>query len=228
MKHIISCIAVILLAAHAVQADIPRISGSVIGGEDTFIYEPTMDDFAQVSGENWGLLDPFEVEGMGITISNIVFNTDPLIYNNILVANTSGGTQTYQFDITLPTTLTAPNQIRGSIDTSVIGPSALLSAPTDGSVYAALIDGVVVETLQDYSFTLGTGQDATSQSDNFPWKSSTVAIATDMGIRLTFTLSNGATAAIISDFEVVPEPSSMLLIGIASSAIIFVRRKFIV
>ena len=142
------------------------------------------------------------------------------------MSNTSGGTQTYQFDITLPTTWTA-GPIRGSIDTSVIGPNALLQAPTGGSVYTALIDGVGVKTLQDAPFAISTPQDAISQSNQFGWEPNAIAVANDIGIRLTFSLSDGATATIISDFEFIPEPASAGLIALVCGGGLFIRRRFV-
>lgn len=209
------------------------ISGMVMGEPDlgTFMYAPSLSEFDQ-DGDAYTLTSSASFDGAwmnsaDIVINDIMFDADPIVYNNILVANTSGGTQTYQFLITLPTTWSA-GQIRGSIDTSVIGQDALLNAPSGGSVYTALIDGGSVKTLQDDAFALGTSQAATSQSDQFTWEPSAIPVTTDIGIQLTFTLSDGATAAIISDFEAIPEPASLGLLGLVSGGIFFTRRIFAV
>lgn len=235
MKTLINiCLVAFIAALQQVSADpIPvSISGMVMGQPElgTFTYEPAIEEFEQ-DGKKWKLKtsDTFTGVWMGsadVTIQEIEFDPDPIIYNNILVSNNSGGTQTYQFLLTLPTTWDA-GPIRGSIDTSLIGQNALLTAPMGGSVYSALIDGVSVKTLQDAPFALATGQSATSQSDQFGFEPNAIAVATDIGIRLTFTLSNGATAAIISDFEVIPEPASAALIALVCGGGLFIRKRFV-
>ena len=238
MKHssvrtVIMCIVgLALFAVQGIAVPVPPLSmtGMIVGqpelgSVDLLTYgEFELED----GGKKWKLKDAVFTQGAwdgaaDITVEEIEFDPDPIIYNNILVANNSGVTQTYQFDITLPTTWAA-GPIRGSIDTSVIGGNALLQAPTGGSVYDARIDGVSVRTLQDDIFALGTGQSATSDFVNFGWEPNAVPVTTDIGIRLTFSLSPGATAAILSDFEVIPEPASIAMIGLVSGFGLFIRR----
>ncbi|MCU0771575.1 MAG: PEP-CTERM sorting domain-containing protein [Verrucomicrobia bacterium] len=161
-------------------------------------------------------------------VQELRYDLDPIVYNNILMWNNSAVDQAYVVTITLPTTFAAPNQIRGSIDTSVIGTGTLISAPVGGAIYSALIDGNLVETLQDYPFTLGTSQPATSSSAAFGWDLSNIPVNTSIGIRLEFTLSPGDYAAIISDFEVVdviPEPSTFALLGLGFMTLAMARRR---
>jgi hypothetical protein len=233
MKTLIKiCLVAFIATLQQVSADPVTITGIVMGEDlGTFNYAPGIEEFDQ-NGDAYDLSAPASFSGVWegsaeITIKELCYEADPLVYNNILVSNTSGGTQTYQFDITLPTTWDA-GPIRGSIDTSVIGTDATLMAPMNGSVYSARIDGVSVKTLQDSPFALGTSQSATSQSDSFGFEPNAIAVASDIGIRLTFTLSDGATAAIISDFEVIPEPASAALIALVCGGGLFIRKRFVV
>jgi hypothetical protein len=236
MKTLIKiCLVAFIVTLQQGLADpIPVSITGMVMGEDlgTLSYTPGIQDFQfNEEAKQWELIDPKTISGawMGsadVTFQELNFDPDPIVYNNLLVSNTSGGTQTYVFNITLPTAWPG-GPIRGSIDTSVIGPNALLQAPMGGSVYSAQIDGVTVKTLQDSPFALGTSQSATSQSDSFGFEPNGIAVASDIGIQLTFTLSAGATAAIISDFEVIPEPASAALIGLVCGGGLFIRKRFV-
>jgi hypothetical protein len=149
-----------------------------------------------------------------LTVRELRFDPDPLIYNSILVQNVSAVPQTYTFGVSLPTTWVAPNLIRGSIDTSLIGTDAQIAALPNSSIYAAQIDGTTVKTLQDFPFTLTTPQQAVSSWAQFGFDLNNIPVNSSIGIVLTFTLSPGDTAAIVSDFEValVPEPGSLALL----------------
>ena len=127
--------------------------------------------------------------------------------------------------MTLPTTFPA-GIMRGSIATSAIGTDALVSAPVGGSIYSALIDGNTVQTLQVAPFALGTGQSATADSQEFLWEAA-VPVTSSMGITISFTLSPGDTVTVISDFEIIPEPASMAMIGLVCGSAFFIRRRFI-
>ena len=52
-------------------------------------------------------------------------------------------------------------------------------------------------------------------------------VISNTAIQIEFTLSPGDSATVQSRFEVIPEPASMVLIGISASAIAFIRRRFI-
>jgi hypothetical protein len=222
---------------HQAAADLAplSISGMVMSDPDlgTMSRDFQYSEFElEDGGKKWKMKDVVLMEGvwMGsadITIEEIEFDPDPIVYQNILVSNTSGSNQTYSLTLNLATTWAGPLQMRGSIDTSVIGTDASLQAPMGGSVYTALIDGSPVKTLQDAPFALGTGQDATTSATNFTWESVGGNVTSSIGITLTFALSPGDTAAILSDFEVIPEPASAALIGVVVSGLVFIRRRFL-
>jgi hypothetical protein len=199
----------------------------MLGYEGEEVFALSFDEFEQ-DGKKWKLKeaqvfsDAFGGAG-SITIQELEYDPDPLIYHNILVNNPTGSDQTYDLTISLPTTFAAPNVIRGSIDTSLIGPDATVSALLGSSVYTALIDGSGVRTLQDYPFSLTTPQDAVSASESFGPEGNGTAVTSSIGIRLNFTLSPGDTATIISDFEVTPEPGTLVLLGLG--ALLAFRRR---
>ena len=208
---------------------VPEITAMIdgLGGMDLTIDAGEFE--IDEDGKKWKLKDVTVMTGwndMGtVTFEELEFDADPIIYNNLLFSNNSGVDQNWSITISLPTTWAA-GTMRGSIDTSVIGTDALVSAPSGGSIYSALIDGSTVKTLQPYPFTLSTPQDAVSASDAFGWEAS-VPVTSDMGITISFTLSPGDTATVISDFEIIPEPASLAMIGLVCGSAFFIRRRFI-
>jgi hypothetical protein len=152
-----------------------------------------------------------------VTVRELEFNPDPFVLNNILVTNTTTTTQIYSVTVGLPTSFPAPNLIAGNITTSVIdggSGSATISTASPDPIYQAQIDGSTVETLQDDPFSITTSISSGS-SASFGFDPSAIPVVSSIGIKLTFQLTAGDTAAIISRFDVVPEPSCLALCGIA-------------
>lgn len=181
-------------------------------------------------GKTWEL-EPngsFVVRGAPwLTVRELRFDPDALIYNSILVQTFSAAPETHTVEVSLPTTWAAPNLIRGSIDTSLIGTDAQIAALPNSSIYAAQIDGTTVKTLQDFPFTLTTPQQAVSSPAQSGFDLNNIPVNSSIGIVLTFTLSPGDTAAIVSDFEValVPEPGSLALLLLGGGLLACRRQK---
>ncbi len=181
-------------------------------------------------GKTWELAAPDSIHIPGapwFTVHELRFDADPLIYGNLLIQNVSAVTQTYTLGFTLPTTWAAPNLIRGSIDTSIIGTSATISALPNSSIYSALIDNNTVRTLQVYPFSLSTPQSANTSTAQFGFDPSNIPVNSSIGIFINFSLSPGDTAAIVSDFEVVavPEPGSVGLALLGGATLLAWRRR---
>jgi len=214
-------------------ANVPTISANIVGAEQGMItYAPSVADFHLGTDGMLELNAPVAYSGIWSgaadwTIEELKYDTDPIVYNNILLQNNSLVSQSYVITVNLPTTWPSPNSIRGSIDTSIIGTDTTISAPPLGAIYSALIDGVTVQTLQAAPFSLGTTQSATSASVNFGYDLSGIAVTSSIGIKIAFTLSPGDTAAILSDFEVVdviPEPGTLSLLLLGVGALVWRRR----
>ncbi len=179
-------------------------------------------------GQTWALTAPFNPRGAPwLTVRELRFDTDPIVYASYLVQNITGTSQNYTIGVSLPTTWPAPNLIRGSVDTSVIGTAGQVSALAGSSIYAAQIDSSTVRTLQNYPFTLSTPQNAVSSSAAFGFDPNNVAVGSSIGILLHFQVTPGDFASIISDFEVaaVPEPGSLALLLMGGVVLIWHRQR---
>jgi hypothetical protein len=163
-----------------------------------------------------------------VEVLDLEFHPNPYVLNNILVTNTSATTQTFTMGVVLPTTFGTPNEILGSITTQVIDGNdngATIAAPTGGSIYQAIIDGFVVATLQDDPFSIVAPVAGVNNAlADFGPDGNLLGVNSFIAIKLSFTLSPGDTAAILSRFDVIPEPSSALLLG-AASVLLLRRRK---
>jgi len=180
--------------------------------------------------DTWQLNSPltYNWAGTTMTVQNVTFDPDPLISNNVLVQNNTAANQIYTITVALPTTFAGPNQIRGSISTSVIGANAAISTVAPSAIYSAIIDGVTtVKTLQDSPFSLTTPAPATSAVASYGFQLNNVPVTSSIGITLKFELTPGDTATILSDFEVVavPEPSTLALLLLGGGALVLRRNR---
>jgi hypothetical protein len=166
-----------------------------------------------------------------VVIKDLVFDPDPFVLNNVLITNNTSVTQNYTVNVELATSFPAPNIIFGEVHTAAIdggGAAGATVATIPGSpIYAAKIDGVTVETLQGHPFDVVAPPAGTaSATASFGPNVSLVPVTTSIGIELRFSLTARDTAAILSRFDVVPEPSSsLLLLAAAAIGSVVCRRR---
>ena len=190
----------------------------------TWSYTPPVEAFERATDADGGYeLDAprnFEILGnrAQVRIEELQFDPDPFVLNNILVTNTTTATQFFSAFVGLPTTFGAPNVIKGSVRTSVIDgglDGATVATLSGQSLYQAQIDFTTVASLQNdpFSVTAQVGGSNTASAVFGPTANG-VAVTSNIGIQLRFSLTPGDTAAILSRFDVVPEPMSAVLLGI--------------
>jgi len=219
-----------LTTVYAQPTVVPNLTLDAPGLGIALSHTPNGSAFQRASdGKTWELRPngAFNIPGAPfVTVQDLRYDPDPLIYANVLVQNVTAVPQTYTFGFSIPTVWAAPNQIRGSIDTSIIGTDGQISAVSGFSIYSAQIDFSTVKTMQDDPFSLSTPQAAASSSDSFGFDLNNVAVNNSIGVLLRFTLSPGDVAAIISDFEVVvPEPTSFSLVLLGAGLVLRCRKK---
>ena len=165
---------------------------------------------------------------------NLVLDPDPGISGVIGLKNNTAMMQAMTYNVSMATIgyYPAGSFMTGSSSITVgdasFNSTATMSTQTGVAVYTPLIDGTQLiptgELFPDsYSLT-ATGLGATN-SDNANFTSTTpLALTTSMGINHLFNLTPGDQATLNSTFYVVPEPTTMSLIGLGALALLK-RRK---
>jgi hypothetical protein len=166
-----------------------------------------------------------------VVISELAFDPDPFVLNNILITNTTAVTQIYTVGLALPTVFGGPNLISGNVRADVIdgggGPGATLATVPGFPMYAAQIDFGTVATLHnDPTSVIAPSSGSASLPGSFGPLFNPIAVSSNIGIQLRFSLSAGDTAAILSRFDVVavPEPSTIAIAVCGVSLLIAVKR----
>jgi hypothetical protein len=228
----IAFIAVSTLSSSA-NADtnvIPNMTMSITTDQGSSVFNPA--EYGNAWGNPNGTFSFLGSKGQqgnyGLGWSMLV-NPDPFVIANFVVTNNSAFDQTFTITVTLPTNSGGLNSfIGGSVTGSVTdlnGNGATLSSPAAGSIYGAIIDNNVVETLLDDPFSVSTGafQSNTvgpaSFGDPIPNQPYLPLVTTNIGITLSFVLSAGDSASFTSifvvEYAVIPGPAGLAMLGLA-------------
>jgi hypothetical protein len=156
-----------------------------------------------------------------------VLDTDPFVLNNLTVTNISGVDQTFTVTVFLPISPGfAYNQIIDSSIgitltdsiTTLGGDGASISSVGPDGIYSGQINGSTALTLFPHLTTISCSSNGCSTSSSDPLNSqfdgpAGPGVATSIAIVLHFTLGAGDSAGITSRFEIVPEPTTLALVG---------------
>jgi hypothetical protein len=124
------CAALLLVVGARVNAgllradQLPTFTISAEGAESAWTWTPRVDAFEPVP-DGYLLRNAYQAAGAlhgraDVTVDLLRYNPDPFVLNNILVTNTSATTQVFTAFVGFPTTFAAPNNLSGTITTSVI------------------------------------------------------------------------------------------------------------
>lgn len=184
------------------------------------------------------LTAPMNVLGGGATIEDwsSSFDPDPFITNNFVVVNNSGVTQSYTVAVSaalapafLANTIVQSNLIL-SINDDDNSAGATVSSLVGVPVYEAFVNGGSELTFLDdpFSNSCTTPVDCALNGTTVGTVASQgfgPALATSIGVTISFDLSPGDSAAIQSRFEIVPEPGTAALLGLSVIGVAVLRRK---
>ncbi|MCH2115627.1 MAG: PEP-CTERM sorting domain-containing protein [Pirellulales bacterium] len=210
----------------------PDLHNASIGrGVSSYFYD---DHGNLVELYTWTLDDPTYVENARIESWEMKYKVDPYVISNLNVTNTSSTDQTFN----VSTLLGIPDFTYDRVINSSVGVTATDSngdghlyfdAATGSTVYDGLVNGSSILTmdpnnpdslpLSTASSTCG-GAGCSVISNNYV--SSLVVtsdVANSIGLGLGFILSPGDSAAITSRFEIIPEPSTGLLLALGLMAL---------
>ena len=190
------------------------------------------------STHTWGYVLTAPVVGDDWTINSWVsaYDTDPFVTNNISLTNNSGVAQTFIISAALPiaafnydkavfssvgVTATDSNG-NGSLSvTSLALFEGFINTP---AAQLSLLDPVSLTQANCSPFPNTNGCSATT-SDGIVFQALPAGVANLIGIKLQFTLSPGDSVGITSRFEIVPEPTTLLLVGAGLIGLAVTRRR---
>lgn len=236
----VSLIVASLLVAHAVCADLPEgttiedylptMTGNTIEAGGVIYSFENAEEF-EVEDSKWKFKgDMATTNELGIfTLEELEFDPDPTVFLSQLVENNTASAQTYVLYIDQPAYLASSSSTTyGSVTLSLLDIAGDGASLTDNgtSIYKAFIDGNQAGTLMDPTYSLGTPPGTVDSGSEYFLGSYPAGVVSDIGIQIEFTLSAGDRATVQSRFDVIPEPASMVLLVATSSAIVFVRRRF--
>jgi hypothetical protein len=167
----------------------------------------TMTNTNGVSVDQWEVTHGLDLAGWSLSM-----DSDPFVTNNFTITNTSGSTQTYTLGTTIGITPAIPiGAMQGSIGFTLTdnNSNGATLATSGVSIYQGEIDGNVARTLWNptTSFTAPFASTSSSTYFGFPTREAAPeSIDSDIGILITFSLTNGDSASFTSNFDVVPVP----------------------
>jgi hypothetical protein len=244
MRAIRAVLAVVFVlgAAHGASAlvDITdyqfsvSVDGDIVAGS---LYDLPVQEVYDPGAHTWGYVLTGPVSGDDWTINtwSSVYDVDPFVTNNITLTNNSAAPQTFIISAAIPIPafaydkavfssvgLTATDSNgNGSLSVSSL---SLFEGQVNGVGALALLDPVSLTQANCSPFPNTNGCTATT-SDGIVLQALPAGVANLIGIKLEFTLSPGDSIGITSRFEIIPEPTTLLLVGTGVAGLALARRR---
>jgi len=189
--------------------------------------------------------NPYSINILGVDLGEIThwdaaLKEDPFVTNNVNITNNTGFTVVYVASVLMP----IPAFAYDSVINSSVGLTATdddadnnLLVDEDGGIsfYLGRVNATTLLNLTPPAIPVTTG-DCTIPAPNSPGCTATSStgisylgvtpgVANNIEIVLRFALSPGDSIGITSRFEIVPEPSTGLLLGLGVLALALKRRQ---
>ncbi len=238
-----AALAAAVLMPGVAQANIPDIAmiwdasddanvPTILGGAPPVYGEHSISDQTYVG---WQYAGEVEDAAGGWTLAwNVVYNDAPadgvagngdvlaFVVAEMAVTNTYAAAVTYDLTVTLPVIPpVAKPLIRGTVGAALTGSAgelAMLSAPTGSQIYTPFINGIqqpngLLWTSDAFSLTADPVETASDEFGIPDGVKADQASATNMGVRLHFELSSGASAKVTGKLELIPAPGGLPLLA---------------
>lgn len=211
---------------------VPNSLGTGIPEDEDGVRRWSLDDPYAIldnDGEQWGTIDAWSVE----------LKEDPFVVNNINITNTTAFNVVYIASVVMPIPAFAYDEIVfssvGVTATDSNGNNVLLVDLNDSlPFYRGRVNGVTMLPLTPPAIPITTAD--CSPTPNQAGCTATSAtgvaslpvapdVATEIEILLRFVLSPGDSVGITSRFEIIPEPTTGLLLGLGMAALAVARRR---
>jgi hypothetical protein len=157
-------------------------------------------------------------ESLGFYCLDFAYDPDPFVTGGFSVFNPSGATQTYTFVFTAPVVPPLATSLYGgsmSGSFTAVGSPATVATVPNTPLYWGMIDGTPV--LQIYSdpmsWTVASGS-GDIVGVTVPTTNPYGAVNSSISMQYKFTLTPGDIATMNGIFEVIPEPTTLVLLGI--------------
>ena len=165
------------------------------------------------------------VNGWAVLDWDSAVKLDPYITNNFVVTNNTGGTATFTVAVASPIPLfNASSIVQSTIQLSVLDSDgvggATVTSLAPNPVYQGTVNGTTELSFFPDPYMLGCANpvDCTLNGSDAAGVVSQAfgpVGATSIGITIQFTLTDGDSASVLSRFEIVPEPGTGVLLGLA-------------
>jgi hypothetical protein len=158
------------------------------------------------------------VPGQWSALWNLTIDPDPFVQGLFVFTNQSQSFGSFVITADCPgVSLPGPTDMSGSIAGTLLdrdGDGATVSAPAEGALYTALIDGDPARTLLDDPFTVSAGQYEANAFGPASFSHEVgPAVTQALYLRHAFLLTGNDSISVSSSFVVTPEPTGLCLIG---------------